>query len=183
MTQVLIARKGKIVYNRCTGKQRIDAYKDACQESLYRWFSMTKPIVSVALMMLVEEGKVLLDHPAHIYLGPSWKKKNMSIFKSDSFQPAVQQHQIEECDKSITVKMLLTHTSGISYGLDPLTNNVDKLMYINRFMPYDPLNNALSAKVVEGAGAREDAGKVSRGFFLQTVCCVLFGCDDDPIFV
>ena len=91
MTQVLIARRGKVVYNRCTGQQRLGGREAANTASLYRLYSMTKPIVSVALMMLVEEGKVMLDHPAHIYLGDKWKKKNMHVYKANSFDAGTKQ--------------------------------------------------------------------------------------------
>ena len=50
------------------------------ENSILRMYSMSKPIVSVALLMLLEEGLVQLSDPVHLYLGAAWKKKNMSVY-------------------------------------------------------------------------------------------------------
>ena len=78
---------------------------------------MTKPIVSVALMQLYEQGKFLLTDPVHLYLGANWKKQNMRVYDSGSHADG---YTTVPCRRSITIKDLLTHTSGLSYGFDYL---------------------------------------------------------------
>lgn len=87
-------------------------------DSIYRIYSMTKPIVSLALMLLHEQGKVQLGEPVWKYLGEPWKKKNMCVV--DDAQSKLQGKLVTmPCRSSITVHQLLTHTSGLSHGLSP----------------------------------------------------------------
>ena len=58
-------------------------------DSIYRMYSMTKPIVSAALMQLVEEGRLQLSDPLHLYLGDGWKKRRMSVFVQGDAEPSV----------------------------------------------------------------------------------------------
>ena len=78
---------------------------------------MTKPIVSLALMILFEEGKLLLSHPVHLYLGPTWKKQNMRVYAGGSYAEGL---KTVPCQRSVTVKHVLTHTSGIPHGNEAL---------------------------------------------------------------
>lgn len=90
---------------------------------------MTKPITSAALMTLYEEGRFQLGDPVHLYLGDSWKKENMTVCVS-GHPKAGDAHEdivVEPCKKSITIVDVLTHTSGLSYGFDPIGNPVDAL--------------------------------------------------------
>jgi CubicO group peptidase (beta-lactamase class C family) len=64
------------------------------------------------------KGKLLLTDPVWKYLGDSWKKKNMRVYKEGSYDPATKAFETVPCERSITVSMLLTHTSGLSYGFD-----------------------------------------------------------------
>eukprot|EP00939_MAST-03C_sp_MAST-3C-sp1_P003272 g3272.t1 len=88
---------------------------------------MTKPVVSVALMMLLEEGKIQLSDPVYKYLGEAWKRQNMRVFRK--YNPVTGALETERARKNITIKMLLTHTSGITYGFDVkgAVNKVDKI--------------------------------------------------------
>jgi CubicO group peptidase (beta-lactamase class C family) len=72
----LIARSGKIVHFEKVGKLNSDTGEEIQKDSLFRIHSMTKPIVSVAAMMLLEEGKLLLDKPVANYL-PAFKDTKM----------------------------------------------------------------------------------------------------------
>jgi len=105
----LVARKGKVVYYKGTGEQSPEV--PLRSDSIYRIYSMTKPITSLALMMLVEEGRVLLDQPVHLFLGKAWKKQNMNVLAGFG-------KELEPCTRTITIKMLLLHTSGLTYGFD-----------------------------------------------------------------
>ena len=76
----LVARRGKVAYCKGTGQQT--ASRPLADDTIYRIYSMSKPITSAALMMLHEEGRFLLSHPAHLYLGPRWRKKAMVLVGS-----------------------------------------------------------------------------------------------------
>jgi CubicO group peptidase (beta-lactamase class C family) len=106
-----IARKGEIVYHKSFGMR--DASEDDPMEKddIFRIASMTKAVTSVAVMMLYEEGHFLLDDPVHKYI-PEFKNPEVlvEVNKEDSTytsRPAV---------KPVTIRHLLTHTSGIGYG-------------------------------------------------------------------
>jgi CubicO group peptidase (beta-lactamase class C family) len=93
---VMVARDGKLVYARAAGLADREAKLPVREDTLFRWASMTKPITAVAALMLVEQGKLGLDDPIEKYL-PEYKFQHAG-------KPA-----------KITVRHLLTHTSGLSY--------------------------------------------------------------------
>ena len=122
---VAVARRGKVVYCKGAGTQSPADPKRGpggaaalptplSASTLYRIYSMSKPITSVALMMLHEEGRFLLDHPVHLFLGPAWKRGAMRVW--DAARSTVEAPVYGACESSITVKQLLTHTSGLCYG-------------------------------------------------------------------
>jgi CubicO group peptidase (beta-lactamase class C family) len=108
-TVALIARHGKIAYSKSFGT--MDEGKPMTNDTIFRIASMTKPITSVAVMMLLEEGKVLLNDPVSKYL-PEFK--NPSVLVSDG--PNEDQYHLVPAKREITIRHLLDHTSGISYG-------------------------------------------------------------------
>lgn len=127
-SQVLMLKSGEeVFYNDC-GYIDAEEKKKISRESVSRMYSMTKPISSLGLMLLFEEGKFQLSDPVRLYLGDNWKKKNMKVYNHDN-QSADTKYL--PCTKSITIEMLLTHTSGISYGFDFLgqQNEVDRIYY------------------------------------------------------
>ena len=91
---------------------------------------MTKPITTTALMTLYEEGKFQLEDPIHFYLGERWRKENMQVFVSGT----VDDYTTEPCSRSITMRMVMNHTSGLSYGFDATgaLNPVDGLYFKNK---------------------------------------------------
>jgi CubicO group peptidase (beta-lactamase class C family) len=102
---VLISRHGKTVYWEAFGKR--DPAKSAPLErnDIFRIYSMTKPIVSVATMMLAEEGRLILADPIGKYI-PALAK----------LEVAMPDGSLESARSDITVQDLLRHTSGLSYG-------------------------------------------------------------------
>ena len=132
---VAVARRGKVVYCKgvgtqtpATGANSTTAAAAAVPlgaDTLYRIYSMSKCVTSVALMMLHEEGRVLLEHPVHLFLGPAWRKANMRVW--DAARSTVAAPAYVACERSITVAQLLTHTSGLCYGFEggERTNPVD----------------------------------------------------------
>ncbi len=108
-TVALIARQGKVAYFKSFGT--MDEGRPMTNDTIFRIASMTKPITSVAAMMLLEEGKILLNDPVSKYL-PEFK--NPSVLVSDG--PNEGQYHLVPAKREIAVRHLLDHTSGISYG-------------------------------------------------------------------
>jgi len=96
---VLVARDGKVVYHRAAGLADREASRPMRENAVFRYSSVTKPFVSVAVMKLVEDGKLRLDDPVTKWL-PDFKPK-----LADGTTPV------------ITLRQLLNHTSGLTYGL------------------------------------------------------------------
>jgi CubicO group peptidase (beta-lactamase class C family) len=112
---VLIARHGKIVYYKGLGKDDVEKGNGMDKEAIFRIASQTKAITSTAVMMLYEEGRFLLDDPISDYIPEFKKPKVLNKFnKKDSTYTTV------AARNEITIRQLLTHTSGIGYGVfDP----------------------------------------------------------------
>jgi CubicO group peptidase (beta-lactamase class C family) len=111
---VLIARKGKLVYSETIGFQDKAAGTPMKADAVFRIYSMTKPLVSVAAMILVEEGKLLLTDPLSKFF-PACKNMMVSVPRADSVYARVT-YNLVPADREITVQDLLRHTSGIAYG-------------------------------------------------------------------
>jgi len=116
---VMIARKGKLVYSQAFGKLNNASGGDMKLDSIFRIYSMTKPMASTALMMLVEDGQVQLTDPVSKYL-PSFKSPMVSVPVVDPVTQATT-FKLVAANKEPTVQDLLRHTSGIAYG--ELTKN------------------------------------------------------------
>lgn len=114
----LVARKGHIVYEKSHGEIAGRDYKN---DDIYRLASMTKAVTSVAIMQLVEQGKVNLDAPIYEYI-PAFE--NQVVL--DEFDPADSSFTTVPVEKPVTVRNLMTHTSGIVYG----SFNPGKLMAV-----------------------------------------------------
>lgn len=108
-----IARKGKLVYQKSFGFQDREKATPMSNESIFRIYSMTKPIVSVAAMSLVEEGKLQLAEPISKYL-PEFKDMKVGIDSIDANGTAT--FTTVPAKRQITVQDLLRHTSGLTYG-------------------------------------------------------------------
>jgi len=106
---MLVARDGKVVMQKAIGAQD-PARKIAMQpDSIFRIYSMTKPIVSVAAMILVEEGRILLSDPVSQYI-PELKALQVGVEKDGKLE-------IVPAAREATVQDLLRHTSGFTYGV------------------------------------------------------------------
>jgi len=107
----LVTRNGKIVHWKAYGKATADG-REMKQDAIFRIASQTKAITSTAVMMLWEEGKFQLDDPISKYI-PEFK--NQQVLKS--FQYSDTTWTGEPVKNEITIRHLLTHTSGIGYGI------------------------------------------------------------------
>lgn len=106
----LVIRNGKIAYYKSFGYDNIEQRSPMPKDDIFRIASQTKAITSVAIMMLYEEGKIMLDDPVSKYI-PSFKHTAVL----DRFNPKDTTWTTVPAKKEITIKNLLTHTSGIGY--------------------------------------------------------------------
>jgi len=114
--QLLIARDGEIVHFSSQGAAREDSGKAIDEGSLFRIASMTKPITSIAFMMLVEEGLVALDTPVHHVL-PEFK--GLGVFEAGGGPVPFQTRPTSQPMRMVD---LLRHTSGLTYGFQHRSN-------------------------------------------------------------
>lgn len=107
--QLVVSRRGDVVHHHCYGKRDVEAGLAVEHDTIWRIYSMTKPITSVALMMLVEEGKLLLTDPVSTYI-PSFGASR--VWRSGSVVKPI----TEPVTETMLVWHLLTHTAGLTYG-------------------------------------------------------------------
>jgi len=108
----LVVRHGKVAWFKAQGMADREASKQMPTDAMFRICSMSKPITSVAVMMLYEEGKFLLDDPVSKYL-PEFKNPKVLV------KPATGEAYTIPATKEITIRDLLRHTSGITYNWNP----------------------------------------------------------------
>ena len=107
----IIIRNGKIVYHKAAGYNDLEVKTPMQKDNIFRIASQTKAITSVAIMILFEEGKLLLDDPVSKYI-PAFKKQQVL----DKFNPADTTWTAVPAKSEITIRQLLTHTSGLGYA-------------------------------------------------------------------
>jgi CubicO group peptidase (beta-lactamase class C family) len=110
---VMIARNGKVVYQEAFGVRDPATGAPMQKDSIFRMYSMTKPITGVAVLMLMEEGKIRLTDPVSKYL-PALKSPKVMVETVDAQGRRVV--TTVPANREITVQDLLRHTSGITYG-------------------------------------------------------------------
>ncbi len=108
----LIARKGKIVFHKAYGIADPQTGNDLERDAIFRIASQSKAITATAVMMLWEEGKFRLDDPISKYI-PEFA--NPTVLQRFSYSDT--SYSTRPADKEITIRHLLTHTSGIGYGV------------------------------------------------------------------
>jgi len=114
-TQLMVYRRGKIVHSTVQGFADVERKVPVKDDTIFRIYSMTKPITSVAFMMLVEEGRVALDEPVHKYI-PEWK--NLGVFVAGT-SPAF---LTRPPSRPMQIVDLMRHTSGLTYGFQQRSN-------------------------------------------------------------
>jgi CubicO group peptidase (beta-lactamase class C family) len=137
--QVMVSRGGVPAYFRSFGQMDLERDKPVQEDTIFRIYSMTKPITSVALMMLFEEGRFQLNDPVSRFI-PSWKGQQVWISGDGDDM------ETREPASPMTMRHVLSHTSGLTYGsgLFPSEHPVDKV--------YDKL------------GVNRDAGETIESF-------------------
>lgn len=117
-TLTMVARKGEIVHLGTRGQADVERGKPVAEDTIWRIYSMTKPITSIAFMMLVEEGLVALDDPVHRFI-PEWR--GLGVFAGGTHRTGF---QTKPTARPMLMVDLLRHTSGLTYGFQ-LRTNVD----------------------------------------------------------
>ena len=127
----LVARHGKLVHLEAHGQRGLDDARPMTTDALFRIFSMTKPITTVAAMMLYEEGYFHLNDPVAKYLP---ELANLKIYHQGELVPV---------GRAITIEQLMTHTAGLTYGW--ANDHPVELAYQESAMQYsDNLDDFLS---------------------------------------
>ena len=114
-TQLLVYRRGKLVHTSSQGLADLERKAPVKDDTIFRIYSMTKPITSVAFMMLVEEGRVALDEPVHKYI-PEWK--NLGVFQAGIWPAFLTRPP----SRPMLILDLMRHTSGLTYGFQQRSN-------------------------------------------------------------
>jgi len=126
---VLIYENGKETYFGAVGYSDIDNKTLLKRSDVGRYYSMTKPIIGVAMMMLYEQGKFELDDPLSKYL-PEYA--NMMVYGGENEDGSM---KLEVAAQPITIRDLMRHTSGFTYGFIPTP--IDKIYAKNRVLDFD----------------------------------------------
>ncbi len=114
-TQLLVYRRGKVVHNAVQGFADVERKAPVRDDTIFRIYSMTKPLTSVAFMMLVEEGLVAIDEPVHKYI-PEWK--DLGVFVAGTAPNFLTRPP----SRPMQIVDLLRHTSGLTYGFQQRSN-------------------------------------------------------------
>ena len=109
----LLARQGKIAFTDVAGVQDTESGRPMARDSIFRIFSMTKPITGVAMMMLYEEGKWRLNDPVERYI-PEFA--DLKVYAGENPDGTM---ALEDPDHPMTMRELMTHTAGLGYVLNP----------------------------------------------------------------
>jgi CubicO group peptidase (beta-lactamase class C family) len=151
---VMVARKGKLVYSQAVGELNNAAGGAMKTDSIFRIYSMTKPLASTAVMMLVEDGKIQLTDPVSKFL-PSFKSPMVSVPTLDPVFHGVS-FRLVAANREPTIQDLLRHTSGIAYG--ELTRNALVREAYTKAGVYKPSLD-FDARELPGAQMADQLGK------------------------
>lgn len=142
---VLIARNGKIVMFESFGYRDKEAKAPMTNDAIFRIASMTKPIVTVAAMMLAEEGKLTLADPVSRYI-PEFAETKVSVQKKNG--DGTVELGLEPQYRPMTVHDLMRHTSGLTYGFTG--SNPVKRSYVDmKVMAADQTNAEMASKLAK----------------------------------
>jgi CubicO group peptidase (beta-lactamase class C family) len=137
---VLVARKGQVGWFDAIGRQSPAESRPMAHDTIFRIFSMTKPIVSVGIMMLVEEGQLLLVDPVAKFI-PEFAKQKVGVENNGRLE-------LVDVIRPMTVQDLLRHTSGITY--DHTGNRMVQQLYKEAPLRNRKMTNAEHAAMVAG---------------------------------
>lgn len=110
----LVARRGRIAHFESQGVMDLESKKPMKSDTIFRLASMTKPITSIAVMMLHEEGRFLLDDPISKFL-PEFKNPKVAIANKPN-ERELEGYRLVPAEREITIRHLLTHSAGLASG-------------------------------------------------------------------
>jgi len=137
--QLALMRHGQLAYQRSLGQMDLGRGRSMADDAIFRIYSMTKPVTSVALMMLYERGLFQLDDPVSRWV-PSWREQCVYV-AGDGKGP----FQTEPLRRSVSIRDLLRHTSGLTYG--------GQLMSVGVEHPVDYRYRSLQATSIDRHGS------------------------------
>ena len=146
-----VARKGKVVHYETIGFADLETGESLKKDSLFRIYSMSKPITGVALMILLEEGKLRLNDPVSLYI-PEFGKTQVLIVNEDGTSTLIDQTKV------MTIRDLATHTSGIAYDFTA-NKALAKIYRENELSPYFTINTPTKETLVSGMISSEKTYK------------------------
>jgi CubicO group peptidase (beta-lactamase class C family) len=119
----LVARNGRVVYHEAAGTMDVEAKKPMTKDAIFRIMSMTKPVIGVATMMMIEEGKVHLQDPISKFI-PEWANMTVAVAQpsaggapgNGAAPTAEPRYYTVPVQRPVTVRDLLTHTGGLVSG-------------------------------------------------------------------
>ncbi|HXS88950.1 MAG TPA: serine hydrolase domain-containing protein [Steroidobacteraceae bacterium] len=111
----LVERNGQVAHLSALGRMDVERNRPLQEDTIFRIYSMTKPLTSLALMMLVEEGRVSLDDPVHRYI-PQWR--DLGVYEGGF----IGSFRTRRTSAPMRVIDLMRHTSGLTYGFQQRTN-------------------------------------------------------------
>ena len=122
----LVARHGRIAHFEATGVTDVESKKPMTKDAVFRIASMTKPVTGVAIMMMMEEGKLRITDPVSKYI-PSFKDLKVAVAQprqgppAGADEPAKLSYYAVPAEREVTIRDLLTHVSGLASG--PMSND------------------------------------------------------------
>ncbi len=147
----MIARHGKVIHFETYGHQDVAAGTAMAEDSIFRIYSMSKPITGVALMMLYEEGMFRLSDPVEKYI-PSFKGLAVATGEDENGITT------EPADHPMTIRELMSHTSGLSYGIFSQSPVDTKYREANMMAPGSTLQDMIDK--MSGIPLRQQPGTI-----------------------
>ena len=151
---IMVARDGQLAYTKTIGYRDKGANAPLAEDSIFRIYSMTKPLVSVAAMILMEEGRLQLPDPVFKYL-PEFAKLQVSVPQLDPYGKVT--YSTVPAERPVTVQDLLRHTAGLGYG-EITQNEAVKAAYAEAGS-YNPDGMAYDSRAVSAEDQVADLGR------------------------
>ena len=170
----MIAREGRLVHFEKYGMQDVATAKPIEFDTIFRIYSMTKPITSIAVMMLYEEGHFQLSTPVSKFI-PAFK--DMQVYTENGEATVA-------AEREITIKHILTHTAGFTYGFEndhPIAQRYEDIF----FNVYDLVNEVDLAKEMEVLGKIplffQPGTRWHYGMSSEVICGLIEAVSDMPL--
>jgi CubicO group peptidase (beta-lactamase class C family) len=162
--QAVVARCGKIAYHKEFGFKDLEKDEALQPDTLFRIYSMTKPITSTAVLMLMEHGRLQLDDPVADYI--PWFK-DTQVFRGVTGRGM----ELDKLERPISIRHLLTHRAGLSYGFDD-NDYIDRLYQKRLWRTVDKppgLTLAQAVEITAGLPLRHQPGTAFHYSFATDV--------------